>query len=257
MVKRRGITRVSSPHRTALWASSITRISVVPLLGKPPMKMIGVSSGKCSARDRLWLPEPKLSSIHRRRWLFGGQSIPLIPRYSKEAEQRSTQPSSRFDLVLLIVDVRLWESRGHRIMFRCSWGGWGHESRECSHVLNFSWSSLATQADEDESKTWCWRRGWCLGRLPTLQLLGPVIEEQDPGLLHSTASCVSYPWFLPKTWEEHIINLRKSCTRTRLWPKRICFFMSLKHINMREYFPSLILQLLGVKKHDHHVTNFQ
>ncbi|TNN66446.1 hypothetical protein EYF80_023354 [Liparis tanakae] len=53
MARRRGITRVSSPHRTALWASSMTRISVVPLRGKPPMKMRGVSSGKCSFRDKL------------------------------------------------------------------------------------------------------------------------------------------------------------------------------------------------------------
>lgn len=80
MVKRRGITRVSSPHRTCLWASNITRINVVPLLGKPPMKMRGVSSGKCSVKERFWLAEPRLSSIHRWRWLFGGHSMPLMPR---------------------------------------------------------------------------------------------------------------------------------------------------------------------------------
>merc|ERR1719507_629995 len=37
-----GTTLVSSPHRTAGWASNIARIRVVPERGTPPMKMSGL-----------------------------------------------------------------------------------------------------------------------------------------------------------------------------------------------------------------------
>ncbi len=42
MLKILGMTRVSSPHRIDGCESSIARINVVPLLGIPPMKRIGL-----------------------------------------------------------------------------------------------------------------------------------------------------------------------------------------------------------------------
>ena len=43
MARMRGMTRVSSPQRTSGCASSIARISVVPLRGTPPIHIIGTS----------------------------------------------------------------------------------------------------------------------------------------------------------------------------------------------------------------------
>lgn len=139
MANRRGITRVSSPHRTELCASSMTRISVVPLRGNPPMKMSGVSSGKCSTKDRFWLAEPKCISIHRWRWLFWGHSTPLMPKYSSEAEQSSTQPSSRVDLLVRMLAGCVTSPVQSDMNIYGMWRGGGGRSWETLRVTLMGW----------------------------------------------------------------------------------------------------------------------